>query len=263
MNYLLDKKAKQKKFFKIIYFVVVLIVLFYFRVGIFNFLSPLSHRVFIPIVILGNNMGGKFSNIGSYFLSKSSLLGENEKLRSDLVLEKTSRSNYDSVVVENINLKEILGRKNIEQVIILSAILEKPNQSPYDTLVIDVGLEDGVEKGDVVFGSGNIPLGRIGEVYKSSAKVILFTNSGEKTQVVVSGQNLFMTVLGRGGGNFEMVLPRDFILVKGDQVVLPGINPYVLAIVETIISDPRDSFQKALLVSPVNIQGLKFVEVIK
>jgi len=58
-----------------------------------------------------------------------------------------------------------------------------------------------------------------------------------------------------------MILPRDFVLEKGNEVVLPGITPYVLGIVQSILSDPRDSFQKALLVSPVNIQELKFVEV--
>ena len=49
----------------------------------------------------------------------------------------------------------------------------------------------------------------------------------------------------------------------GCQIVLPGINPYVLATVSTIISDPRKKKQKALLASPVNIQELKFVEVEK
>ena len=58
-----------------------------------------------------------------------------------------------------------------------------------------------------------------------------------------------------------MIMPRDLKLEKGDQVVLPGIIPYVVGIVETIISDPRDPFVKALLTSPVNIQELKFVEV--
>jgi len=56
-------------------------------------------------------------------------------------------------------------------------------------------------------------------------------------------------------------LPRDFVLEKRTEIILPGITPYIVGIVETIISDPRDSFQKALLVSPVNIQELKFVEV--
>ncbi|MGH7249772.1 MAG: hypothetical protein ACREGC_02255, partial [Minisyncoccia bacterium] len=75
--------------------------------------------------------------------------------------------------------------------------------------------------------------------------------------------NIFMEVIGRGGGNFEMTLPKDVTLQKGDPVVLPGINPYVLAVTQSIISDPRDPFTKALLTSPVNIQELKFVQVVK
>ena len=129
----------------------------------------------------------------------------------------------------------------------------------------------------MVFARGFIPIGRVAEIYPNFSKIILFSTAGEKTQVVVSigtsndaslvadsvDQNLFMELVGRGGGNFEMTLPRDIVLVKGNQVVLPSINPRVVAVVETIISDPRDPFTKALLVSPVNIQELKFVQVEK
>ena len=72
-----------------------------------------------------------------------------------------------------------------------------------------------------------------------------------------------MQVVGRGGGNFEMTLPRDFDLPEGTALTLPGINSYLLARVVTVISDPRDSYKKALLVSPVNIQELKFVQIEK
>jgi hypothetical protein len=44
---------------------------------------------------------------------------------------------------------------------------------------------------------------------------------------------------------------------------LPGIENYVLGTVAGIISDPRDAFTKALLVSPVNVEDLAFVEVEK
>jgi hypothetical protein len=157
----------------------------------------------------------------------------------------------------------ILGRKNEQVDMILGVVLAKPNQSIYDTLLIDIGINHGVKVGDKVFASGNIPIGTIREVYPSSAKVVLFSNSGEVTSVIVSGKNVSMELVGRGGGNFEMTMPRDFTLLKGDQVVLPSINNHVVAIVETIISDSRDAFQKAILVSPVNFQQLKFVQVEK
>ena len=165
---------------------------------------------------------------------------------------------------------------------ILGSILSKPNQSPYDTLVIDVWDNKGIKVGDIVFALSNVPIGRVGIVYNFSSKVVLFSSPGEKTQVVVpagssgtveaggdtrpNDRNLpvgqvFTEAVGRGGGNFEIILPRDIVLAKGAEVVLPGINSNVLGIVEAIVSDPRDSFTKILLTSPVNIFELKFVEV--
>ena len=99
--------------------------------------------------------------------------------------------------------------------------------------------------GNMVFALGDVPVGRVEIVYDDSSKIVLFSNSGEKTGVVVGSGQVFMEVVGRGGGNFEMIIPRDFILTKGDTVVLPGIIPRVLGIVQKIISDPRDSFQKS------------------
>ncbi len=170
-------------------------------------------------------------------------------------------ANYNSVLAENTSLKEILGRKNEKIKMTLAAILAKPNQSPYDTLIIDAGKAQNIGVGSLVFALGNVPIGKVDTVYEKSSKIILFSNSGEKTQVVLSGKSVFMELVGRGGGNFEMIMPKDFTLAKGDEVVMPGINPYLMARVETILSDPRDAFVKALLVSPVNIQEQKFVEV--
>ena len=285
MSYLLDKKIKRKKISYIIFFVVILLILFYFRSGIFNSLALFSHTIFRPVLILGNNLGGKLRSIGSYFVSKNFLYLENQNLKSQLNEKRGLIENYNSILAENINLKEILGRKKEEAIaenMILSAILAKPNQSLYDALVIDVGTKQGIKIGDIVFALGHsltgealgtVPIGRVSTVYGSSSKVTLFSSSGEKTNIVIfnesvhssdalgTGKNIFMEVVGRGGGNFEMVLPEDFRPAKGDRAVLPGIFPYVLGIVETIISDPRSPFVKALLVSPVNIQELKFVEV--
>ena len=261
MSYLLDKKEKRKKFLKIAIGVVAFLALFYFRAGIFSGVSSLGQGVFRPVLVVWNSVGGKFNNFGAYFAWKSSLSSQNESLQSQLKDEETRILNYNTVLAENESLKEILGRMNTKKNIVLGAILSKPNQSPYDTLVLDAGIAEGIKTGDMVFAFGNIPMGYIAEAYANSSKVTLFSNAGEKTQAIVTDKNIFFELVGRGGGNFEMVLPRDVVLQEGDLVTMPGINPYTLAIVETVISDPRDPFTKALLVSPVNAQELKFVEV--
>jgi rod shape-determining protein MreC len=273
MSYLLDKKEKRKKFFNIALGVVFLIILFYFRLGIFSGFSNVAQIIFRPILILGSSIGGKFENTISYFLSKNSLLKENENLKDQLNTEELRIANYNSLLKENESLKEILGRENKKSIVVLASIISKPNQSLYDTLVVDVGTTEGIKIGDIVFALGNIPIGRVDLVYENSARIILFSNAGEKTQAIVTGGDtrpndqtrpvgqVSLEIVGRGGGNFDVILPRDFILEKGDQVVMSGINPYLLAVAETVISDPRDPFIKFLLRSPVNIQELKFVEI--
>lgn len=271
MNYLLDKKIRKNRFLKLAFSVAILIVLIYFQSGVFYGLSFITHALFRPVLILGNNIGDKFGTIGSFFASKKSLFLENEKLKSEINSTSARISNYNSLSYENMELKEILGRKDEKTTMILTSILGKPNQSPYDTLVVDAGDDKGIKVGDMVFVLGNIPVGRIDLVYSHSSKVVLFSSAGEKTEVIVplghsattgeAVEDIFVEAIGRGGGNFEILLPRDISLGEGTEVTLPGINPYVLGVVEKVISDPRDSFQKVLLASPVNIQELKFVQI--
>jgi len=60
------------------------------------------------------------------------------------------------------------------------------------------------------------PSGRISDIYQNSSKVILYSNAGETTQAVYSSPfhdttlngNVFVDLIGRGGGNFEMVMPK-------------------------------------------------------
>lgn len=263
MSYLLDKKIKRNIYIRYIILIVFLIVFFIFRFSIFNSFSFISHFVFQPVLAIGNSVGEKISNTASYFYFKKTLHLENEDLKSKLVEQEARITNYNSILDENLKIKEILGRKSEKMNMVLGSILSKTNQSIYNTLIIDVGIKNNILVGQMVFALGNIPIGRIAEVYNDSAKVVLFSNPGEETEVVVSGHDVYMKLTGRGGGNFEMILPRDFVLEKGTQVVLPGIIPHVVGVVQTIISDPRDAYQKALLVSPVNIAELKFVEVEK
>jgi cell shape-determining protein MreC len=263
MSYLLDRQIRRKRYFTATFFTLVIIVLFYFRTPVIGGLSHTLGFIFTPVVKVGNSVGSKIHGIGSYFAFKSSLSKENENLKEQLEQNKATMANYDSILAENDQLKETLGRKNENTKLVVAAILSKPNQSPYDTLVIDVGSKNEVRVGAKVFAEGNMAIGKVAEVYYNSSKVVLYSNPGEKTEMVISGKNSFLESVGRGGGNFEIIMPKDFTLSVGTEVDLPGLTPYPVAKVESILSDPRDSFVRALLSSPANIQTLKFVEVEK
>lgn len=72
-----------------------------------------------------------------------------------------------------------------------------------------------------------------------------------------------MELLGRGGGNFEMMITKELNIIQGTQVIIPHLSSRVVAVVADIVSDDRSPMQKVILKSPVNIQELKWVEVKK
>ena len=176
MNYLQNRKIKRKKIEKIVLVVIILLFLIYFGSNIFSGLSFVSHAVFKPVLVLGNSIGEKFGNIGAYFKSKKNLYLENESLRERLNENTATLSNYNSLLGENVGMKEILGMGGEERDLVLASILSKPPKSLYDTLVIDAGEKNGVLVGDLVFAEGDVPLGRIESVNSGSSKVILFSS---------------------------------------------------------------------------------------
>ncbi|MBP6866247.1 MAG: rod shape-determining protein MreC [Candidatus Pacebacteria bacterium] len=261
MSYLQDKKRKNKKNLRV-FFVVLSITLFiFFSATIFSFFSASSHFVLTPVVSLGRRIGNNLSNINVFFASKKALIEENNELKNKVLEREARLANHEALFNENEKIKEILLRKPEGRQMVLAGILGNPNQSPYDTLIIDAGSDVGIVVGNHVFAYGDVPVGVVSEVSGRTAKVMLYSTYGQKQSAVLSGSDTFIELIGRGRGNFEVVLPRDFELVNGTLALLPGINPYTIAEVTDVISDPRDPFKKALLKSPINIFELKFVEV--
>ena len=261
MNYRQDKK---KSNIKVVTFILVAIFLFIFIFGsamMYSSFSGSSLFLSKPFFTFGQNISARFSSWGTYFESKKSINSENEKLKLENMELSARLSNYQILENENKELKEIFERKGNRN-FILGNILVKPNRSLYDTLILDVGENMGVKVGQKVYAYGYVPLGYVGEVYDNTSKIILYSTSREKVDVIVSSSGTTLSASGRGNGNFEMILPRDFDISVGEVIYLPG-TVQTLATVSGIISDPRDSFKKALLKSPVNIFELRFVEVEK
>lgn len=195
MNYLLDKKKKERRVWRIVLGALVLGLAIYFNKSIFNGTSSAALRVFRPVLVLGRNIGANFSSVTSFFASKKALTLENAELKADLETQEANTANYRIILDENTKMKEMLGRKAESANLVLSAILSKPNLSPYDTLLIDIGSDHGIIEGDTVFALGNIPIGRVAMVYSNTSKVTLFSNPGEKTSVIVSGQSAAMQII--------------------------------------------------------------------
>jgi rod shape-determining protein MreC len=248
---------KNKKYFWSIIVVIFLIFIFslsYSRNILFSIGNPLWS--------VKNGITNFFASNFEVLRSKNGLLEENNYLKKQLSLKENDQVLFDLLKKENEDLKNILNRKKDDQKLILASVLVKPFLSLYDTLIIDIGILDGVKVGDRVLVDGNVFIGYVSEVYDTSAKVVLYSSPGEKIKVLVGNNNIEKEAVGLGGGNFKVEIPREIDVKEGDSIIIPSISPNIFGIIEKIEFKESDSFQSVLFKNPTNIAELRWVEVL-
>jgi len=261
-QYLDKKQIKKKK--KIIWKIIGFGLFFLFSIlGVWRIFGGPLNFIAKPIWGIENFVVTRFNNIGYLFTTKSTLYKDNQKLVEENFNIKLSMVDHEILKEENSELKKILNRLPESKEFILANMLTKPNRSLYDTLIIDVGEKDNIKEGNFVYVNGEIPVGRISKVYGDTSLVLLFSNPEQKTEGYINSLNASVELVGRGGGNFEMIIPLDLTVENGSIIYLPGNSSNVLALVDEVISNPSDPFKKVILRSPVNVQNLKWVEVKK
>lgn len=235
-----------------------------FLIAIFSlsWTQNLLFKVGSPLWSIKNNITSFFLDNINVLNSKTNLITENNLLKEQIKSDEINQVLFDLLRAENEELKNILNRKKISQNILLSAILVKPFLSPYDTFIIDVGAMDGVEVNDKIIVEGDIFIGYVSEVYDKTSKIILYSSPGEKVKVLIGSNNIEKEATGLGNGNFKVEMPREDDIKEGDSIVIPSIVANIFGIVEKIEFKESDSFQNILFKYPININELKWVEVV-
>lgn len=260
MSYLQDSLKRKKKISYIFFVLFFLVIVILLRGHIYSIGGSIFSGVGSGIWKAGDTVGGFFSDTVAGFRNKNYLSNLNGKLIQDNESLKRELLDRNILFNENIKLKEMFGRKNLESKFVLGIILVKPNRSPYDTLVLDVGAKDEIKDGQKVFVDG-INIGTIYEMTDSYSKVKLYSTPKEKIDVVLFGSDVFMQAIGRGGGNFEITVPSGIDVQNGNEIYIPGFVPSILGIVDSTISTPNDPFKKVIVRSTINFNHLKWVEV--
>jgi cell shape-determining protein MreC len=248
----IQRSRKEKKsVFKITLLIlfILFLVLNYFKWQPLNsVILPLSK----PLLEAKEIIYKPFSGFFDYFGSKKKLNEELENLKNE-------NSNLRLQVLTNIIIEseynDLIKQSTTSEIEIAKVIL-KPPFSSFDTMIIS-GNFDQSKIGQKVFFQ-NIILGEVVEVRKSSAIVKLYSASSNKTVAKLSDGNQF-EVIGKGSGQYEIILPKDAVIKEGDPIIYPDENIVLFGAINKITSTDDELFQKVLFNIPVDFKDINFV----
>ena len=124
-----------------------------------------------------------------YFFAKNSLVGTVQNIRAYIVdgsnvprfvpRNLAEQALIQSLKTENEYLRSLLGKTPENLDMILAGVIERPPRTPFDSLVLDVGVNQEIYEGDMVFSDGQYAIGTISSVSKHTSTVTLFSSSGK------------------------------------------------------------------------------------
>jgi cell shape-determining protein MreC len=271
---LLDKKQRRPYFQNrlsvgvgiIVLVIVIILILSSRSIGNKNTdaqtANPRGETFSVPLWRLDTRVMYIVHDIGYYFSSRKNLGKQITELTGQVeTLHSLSAENI-LLADENTKLKA-LGLRNDATTRILATILIKPNRSPYDTIVVDAGTAEGVAVGQRVFARGNTLIGTVADVGAHTAHITLFSTPGQQTEGIIAGNDIMVTLIGKGGGAYEIDVPREVVLPQGAVVTNIATFAYPIAVIGTQISSERDALKRILAKTPINIQEIKWVEIAK
>ena len=224
-----------------------------------------------------------------YFLAKKSLVGTIQNIRAYVVngsneprfvpRNLSEQALLQSLQTENDYRRSLLGKTPVNSDMILAGVIERPPRTPFDSLVLDIGSDQEILEGDMVFSDGQYAIGTISSVSDHTSTVTLFSSSGQKidalinspvegskdnsTSTKVTDSLNPVTVEGRGGGNFYIKLPKNIKVKAGDPVVWPSTETIILGSVEIVDSGEGDAYSQVYFKSPINMNSLRYVQIKK
>jgi cell shape-determining protein MreC len=208
--------------------------------------ASLFWRIAAPVARVRESLGGS----------------EAARLRAELASTSAALADRDLLYKEVTDLRERLGRADAPSSRIVAAVLQRPPWTPYDSLVIDAGANYGIAAGSLVSAGGQGLIGRVSEVYDTSARVELFSAPGASYQALLNGTQP-VAVEGLGGGSLRTEVPAGTQVKVGDTVAFPGLLGGIVSLVSATETKAGESFIVVYMRLPANPADLRFVDVLR
>lgn len=190
-----------------------------------------------------------WQGVSSQFSSRTELLAENERLKSEALVLQGRVQKLASLTEQNVRLRELLNSSTLvnEKVEVAELIGMDPNPFTH-RIVINKGERDGVVLGQPVLDARGL-MGQVVELMPYTSRVLLLTDPTHSIPVQVNRNGL--RAIASGTGNPERLELRHVAdtadIKEGDELVSSGLGQrfpagYPVATVKEVIHEPGQPF---------------------
>lgn len=133
-----------------------------------------------------------------------------------------------------------------------------------DSIFLDKGSENGVEKGDFVIYKSSLVLAKIEEVFSKYSRATPLSRFGKKT-VLRSGpeKTVLFEAEGKGGREIFASLPKGSGVNTGDGVYIAEDPRFLAGLVEMAEKKESRDFEEISIVIPFSLRSIAGVDIIK
>ncbi len=216
-------------------------------------------QVFSPVFQVSESLGAGSHAFFTRFSDTAMLARQKEQLEN----ENAALASENQMLLKKVeNLSDLLGGPVVQKGIsgILAGVVAGPPMSPYDTLMLAAGREDGVALGMEAFGAGGVPVGIVSSVLDDFSRVTLFSSSGVTMSGWVGRENTPLSISGVGGGVMQAVVARSADVTPGDIVFMPGPGMLPVGSVLRVESDPLSPAVTLRIQPMINPFSISWVE---
>jgi cell shape-determining protein MreC len=253
MSYKFGRK-KENKFWYATFFVALLVLGIVFRSQITGFFGKPVSTVIEPLWQVSQLARGEIEESFLKLQSKKALIKNILHLQEKFLQLGDTISQNEILVQENEELKKQLGLYREASYDASAHVLRRSPQIAYDTLVIDLGSRDGIERGDAVFAGNGVYLGNITEVHTDTSLVTLLSTSSLETNAVFLDAGFEITLTGSGGGSFEGYVPKGADVSSDDILVSVQDSSWYIADVVRVGGDAQDPSKRVIAKNPLNMK---------
>lgn len=248
--------SRNKKIKKTIAIVVVGLFLLWLAPKV---ISGFVALVFSPINSTETWLRESGQSFPQFFRDRSDLVAEIRDLRSQTPEGSKEKVTITGLWHENNELRRLQSANDEPR--ILASVIARPNQVPYDSLVLDRGSNDGVVLDAPVYIASTTVIGFVKNVFPGSSVAKLITTPGFNTSVYVYGPNIYTNAEGMGGGVLRVGVPQGIPLEEGNVVVLPSVNLGIFGEINTVESEPTSPEQYGYVTTDIPLNNLRLVNI--